>query len=209
MSQSRSLPSATAPSNSGARAHTRAYTKQLAELEPSLSLPIRQPEISPSFIHLLHPSTPPPSGHKHDRPHYIGSDTSSDDDENDEEFAFSAVDQPQVSDSDFQIPSITGGSVHHPLSHSIVISNPSSTVDSTSFFEPRHPPHHLPIHPQSSPLPSPAGHLSLFKTTVDWWHRTRFHPYLSPHYVSQFWGQLPGYPHHETPSLTHAGALPR
>ena len=48
MSQSRSLPSATAPSNSGARAHTRAYTKQLAELEPSLCLPIRQPEISPS-----------------------------------------------------------------------------------------------------------------------------------------------------------------
>ena len=79
MSQSRPLPSATAPSDSGARAHTRAYTKQLAELEPSLSLPIRQPEISPSFIHLLHPSTPPPSGRKHDRPHYIGSDTSSDD----------------------------------------------------------------------------------------------------------------------------------
>ena len=161
MSQSRSLPSATAPSNSGARAHTRAYTKQLDELEPSLSLPTRQPEISPSFIHLLHPCTPPPSGRKHDRLQYIGSDTSSDDDENDEELAFSAVDQPQVSDSDFQIPSITGGSVHHPLSPSIVISNPSSTVDSTSFFEPRHPlppPHTSPIFPPSksrlAPLPT-------------------------------------------------------
>ena len=153
MSQSRSLPSATAPSNSGARAHTRAYTKQLAELEPSLSLPTRQPEISPSFIKKLHPSTPPPSGRKHGRPQYTGSDTSSDDDENDEEFAFSAVDQPQVSDSDFQIPSITCGSVHHPLSPSVVISNPSSRVDSTSFFEPHHPPHHLPIHPQSPPPP--------------------------------------------------------
>jgi len=157
MSQSRSLPSATAPSNSGARAHTRAYTKQLAELEPSLSLPIRQPEISPSFIHLLHPSTPPPSGRKHDRPQYIGSDTSSDDDENDEEFAFSAVDQPQVSDSDFQIPSITGGSVHHPLSPSIVISNPSSTVDSASFFEPRHPPTTSPYIPNLPPFQVPPA----------------------------------------------------
>ena len=111
MSQTLSLPSATAPSNSGARAYTRAYTKQLAELEPSPSLPTRHPEISPSFLHLLHPSTPPPSGCKHGRLQYIGSDISSDDDENDEDFAYSAVDQPH---SDFQIPSITISSAHRP-----------------------------------------------------------------------------------------------
>ena len=133
MSQSVSVPSATAPSNSGDRAHTRAYTKQLAELEPPLSLSTRQPEVSPLFTHLLHPSTPPPSGGKHGRPQYIGSDSSSDDDENDEDFAFSAVDQPQDSDADFQIPSITISSAHHPLSPSIVICNPSPIVDSTTY----------------------------------------------------------------------------
>ena len=90
------------------------YTKQLAELEPPPSLPTRHPEISPSFLHLLHPSTPPPSGCKHGRLQYIGSDISSDDDENDEDFAFSAVNKPQVSDSDFQIPSITISSAHRP-----------------------------------------------------------------------------------------------
>ena len=106
MSQSLSLPSATALG-----AHTRAYTKQLAELEPPPSLPTRHPEIIPSFLHLLHPSTQPPSGRKHVRPQYIGSDISSDDEENDEDFAFSAVDQPH---SDFQIPSITISSAHRP-----------------------------------------------------------------------------------------------
>ena len=106
MSQSLSLPSATALG-----AHTRAYTKQLAELEPPPSLPTRHPEIIPSFLHLLHPSTQPPSGRKHGRPQYIGSDISSDDEENDEDFAFSAVDQPH---SDFQIPSITISSAHRP-----------------------------------------------------------------------------------------------
>ena len=170
MSQSRSLPSATAPPNSGARAHTRAYTKQLAELEPSLSLPTRQPEISPSFIHLLHPSTPPPSGRKHDRPQYIGSDTSSDDDENDEELAFSAVDQPQVSDSDFQIHSITGGSVHPvpPLSfpihrpqltapRSLNLAPPPPPPPTTTPYIPNLPPFQVPLATSASLRPPLTG----------------------------------------------------
>ena len=154
MSQSLSLPSATALG-----AHTRAYTKQLAELEPPPSLPTRHPEIIPSFLHLLHPSTQPPSGRKHVRPQYIGSDISSDDEENDEDFAFSAVDQPQVSDSDSYIPSITISSAHHPLSPSILISNPLSIVDSATFYEPRSPPTTSAIFlpPPPSPPPPPPS----------------------------------------------------
>ena len=140
MSQSVSLSSATAPSNFGARAHTRANTRQLAELEAPLSLRTSQPEIGPSFLHLLHSSTPPPSGRKYGIPQYLGSDNSSDADEYDEDFAFSAADQPQISDSDSHIPSITISSAHHPLSPSIVISNPSPTGYSITFYEPRPPP---------------------------------------------------------------------
>ena len=114
MSQSVSLSSATAPSSSGARAHTRAFTRQLAELETPLSLRTNQPEIGPSFLQLLHPSTPPPSGRKYGRPQYQSSDNSSDADEYDEDFAFSAVNPPPSSDTDSHTPSITISSAHHP-----------------------------------------------------------------------------------------------
>ena len=59
MSQSVSLSSATAPSNFGARAHTRANTRQLAELEAPLSLRTSQPEIGPSF-HIFYTRPPHP-----------------------------------------------------------------------------------------------------------------------------------------------------
>jgi len=161
MSQSVSLSSATAPSSSGARAHTRAFTRQLAELETPLSLRTNQPEIGPSFLQLLHPSTPPPSGRKYGRPQYQSSDNSSDADEYDEDFAFSAVNPPPSSDTDSHTPSITISSAHHPLSPSIVISNPSSTGYSTTLYEPRPPsppPHPSPLRPPfQSPLATTAS----------------------------------------------------
>ena len=144
MSQSVSLSSATAPSSSGARAHTRAFTRQLAELETPLSLRTNQPEIGPSFLQLLQWSTPPPSGRKYGRPQYQSSDNSSDADEYDEDFAF----HPRVQIQTLILP-VSPLAVHITPSvpqSSFPIHHPQGTVP--RFMNLDHL-HHLPIHPHS------------------------------------------------------------
>ena len=51
-------------------------------LESPLSLPTRQTQSSPPFIHIVHPSTPPASVRKQRAAQYVGSNISTDEDEN-------------------------------------------------------------------------------------------------------------------------------